>query len=549
MNRKNESTRRVRLTKKVVDAARASHDGKRRVRVWDTDVPQLYLQITPKGSASYCIRYVRPDGGKNDFTLIQADFAPPDRAREAAVLAIAKLKLEGIEPSVAKRTERAQAIAAKIDTFAALAAKFDELHPELSDSDRGGRRNYLARYILPKIGKKHFKEVTTSEVRQLVRDVQQTIVNSDRAQAQGWTGQDGANLCQFIIRRIYNFAIEEKWATENPAAFDQIFPNNREKRFEKFDEASFAVMWGVNYDRVVSGRERINASLATLIYLATLQRPIDVARSRRQDVDLDKALWIVPQWMTKKKLKPYYIPLSPLSCQLFRIALGRHDSPFTFPSIGGHEHIARTSLSQRFCDDVGTLHGDGVLSSDDLQLYDGRRFGRTQIEYEMGYGERVAELVINHYDENNPSRIYNVHDYRKDVRQAQNDWGAEIQRMVGGQFEGLYDGSVHGTPGSASLEVKSPPEVRMKKKTVENICRAGTQRDRVCIAALNMLRRVGRPLHLKELLSQFDDTLLESGQPPHVYLSNVLSRDMRFISTRRGWAPTAEIDTEDAQAA
>ena len=67
MNRQNESpTRRVRLTKKVVDAARANHDGKKRVRVWDTDVPQLYLQITPKGSASYCIRYVRPDGGKND---------------------------------------------------------------------------------------------------------------------------------------------------------------------------------------------------------------------------------------------------------------------------------------------------------------------------------------------------------------------------------------------------------------------------------------------------------------------------------------------------
>jgi hypothetical protein len=60
--------RRVRLTKKVVDAARAAHDGRRRLRLWDTEVPLLYLQITPKGSASYCLRYVRTDGGKNDFT-------------------------------------------------------------------------------------------------------------------------------------------------------------------------------------------------------------------------------------------------------------------------------------------------------------------------------------------------------------------------------------------------------------------------------------------------------------------------------------------------
>ena len=307
-------------------------------------------------------------------------------------------------------------------------------------------------------------------------------------------------------------------------------------------------MWGVNYDRVVSGRERINASLATLIYLATLQRPIDVARSRRQDVDLEKALWIVPQWMTKKKLKPYYIPLSPLSCQLFRIALGRHDSPFTFPSIGGHEHIERTSLSQRFCDDVGKLHGAGVLRTDDLELYDGRRFGRTQIEYELGYGERIAELVINHFDENNPSRIYNVHDYRKDVRQAQNAWSAEIQRMVGGQFEGLYDGSVHGTPGNTSLVRTALPQIRVKR-TVETLCRAGTPRDQVCVAALDLLRRAGRPLHLKELLAQFDMTLLESRLAPHVRLSNILSKDKRFTCTRRGWVPSAEVQQTAAQAA
>jgi integrase len=234
------------------------------------------------------------------FHLIKADFASPERAREAAILAVSKLKLEGIEPSVAKRAERAEAIAAKVDTFAALAAKFDELNPQLSESDQSGRRVYLARYILPRIGKKHFKDVTTYEIRQLVRDVQQAIANSDRAQKAGWTGQDGANLCQFIIRRIYTFAVAEKWTTENPASFEQISPNNREKRYEKFDCSSFAALWNLNYERVVSGRDRINTALSTLIYLATLQRPIDIARSRRQDIDLEKSLWIVPQWMMKK---------------------------------------------------------------------------------------------------------------------------------------------------------------------------------------------------------------------------------------------------------
>lgn len=32
-----------------------------------------------------------------------------------------------------------------------------------------------------------------------------------------------------------------------------------------------------------------------------------------------------------------------------------------------------------------------------------------------------------------------------DIREAQNAWGAEIQRMVGGAFDALYDGTVAGS--------------------------------------------------------------------------------------------------------
>ena len=363
----------------------------------------------------------------------------------AAVRRLAALALDGVDPADAKRQAQEDAKAARADTFESLVTKFDEMHPNFSDSDKETRRIYMSRYILPRIGKRHFKAITVEEVRALVREVQQTIAKGEVARKRGWCGYDGANLCQFLIRRIFNWAIKERWATENPAAFEPIFEHIRETRFEKIDDASFAAIWKVNYDRLTSGRVRINVALAVLIYLATLQRPVDIARARRQDIDFEKALWIVPQHMTKKKKKPYYIPLSPVALRLFVLAFGRHDNEQAFPSIAGRGRINRSSMTIALRSDVNALYADGVLKSADIQLYDGRRFGRTKIEYDLGFGERVGELVINHFDENNVSRIYNVHDYRKDIRQAQEAWGAEIQRMVGGTFDALFDGSVAGS--------------------------------------------------------------------------------------------------------
>lgn len=463
---------RVRLTRRVVDARIAGHNAGQRQRVWDTEVADFFLQITPKGSASYYIRYRRADGTTTDFALASADLVSPDQAREAAGRHLATLKLEGVEPVKAKRAAVEEAKAARLQTFAALVQRYDEMHPDYSDSDKETRRYYMGRYILPRLGKRNFKDIKVEDVRALVREVQQVIAKSPIAIARGGKGHDGANLCQFLIRRIYAWAIKERWATENPASFKPIFEHVVEKRYDKFDDASFAALWQQCYERVTSGRVRINAALAVLIYLVTLQRPVDVARMRRQDVDFEKSLWIVPQHMTKKKKKPYYIPLSPLARQLVWLAFSRHDQDVAFPSIGGRTRINRASMTAVFVNDVNALHKAGVLRSKDLELYDGRRFGRTRIEYDLKFGERVAELVINHYDENNPSRIYNIHDYRKDIRIAQEAWSIEIQRMVGGNFETLFDGSVSGScpapnpieplgVGTANLAEDPQPDVEL----------------------------------------------------------------------------------------
>ena len=198
-----KTSNRVRLTRRVVDARIASHNAGQRQRVWDTEVTDLFLQITPKGSAGYYIRYRRADGTTTDFALASADLVSPDQAREAAGRHLATLKLEGVEPVKAKRAAVEEAKAARLQTFAALVQRYDEMHPDYSDSDKETRRYYMGRYILPRLGKRNFKDIKVEDVRALVREVQQVIAKSPIAIARGGKGHDGANLCQFLIRLFF----------------------------------------------------------------------------------------------------------------------------------------------------------------------------------------------------------------------------------------------------------------------------------------------------------------------------------------------------------
>ena len=126
-NHENRKGNRARLTRKLIDKAQADHVRGKRVRLWDTDVPQLYVQITPGGSASYYIRYPRADGSKNDFRLCAASI-PPEDARRGALQRLAALQLEGIDPAVERRGDIAAAKRGKVETVSALAELFDEAH-------------------------------------------------------------------------------------------------------------------------------------------------------------------------------------------------------------------------------------------------------------------------------------------------------------------------------------------------------------------------------------------------------------------------------------
>lgn len=428
--RTQDTGNRVRLTRKVIDTAVAEHVRGKRRRIWDTEVRRLFLQITPTGHASYYLRYPRPDGGENDIVLYNADLIAPEDARRGAIERLHALHVEGTDPSEAKRLAKAEAKQRKADTLRSLATLYDEAHPLLTEGDSRTRAYLLERFVFPALGDRPFREVTKPEVKDLVRAVQARV--QEDAFHTSYLGYSTANQIQSILRRIYNWAIKDReWLDRNPASFEALFPTDAEPREEFFNPDTFAKVWHWNVAQATGKDQRISVALATMIYLVTLQRPIDVVRAHRDHFDMATGTWIVPKEMTKKRKKPYFIPLSPLAQRLIQVQMDRSSGLYLFPSHGKEGHIWRGSLTGAFMAMRNQMFEDGEIPSRQLQLYDGRRFGRTVIEEDLGYPERVGEHVINHFDENRPGVRYNVREMRAKVRVAQNAWSDEIERMVG----------------------------------------------------------------------------------------------------------------------
>lgn len=144
--------------------------------------------------------------------------------------------------------------------------------------------------------------------------------------------------------------------------------------------------------------------------------------------------WRIPSRLTKTQ-QPYLIPLSDLAVKIVRQAMDRSEGEHLFPGMGGRRgsHIGPSSIRARFDRGIRALRSRGAWPEGPrIELYDFRRFGRTQIRHKLGFSKEVAELVINHAESSTIDQLYVVHDYGPEVRKAHLAWEAEVLRMVTG---------------------------------------------------------------------------------------------------------------------
>jgi hypothetical protein len=124
----------------------------------------FYIEVMPSGEKSFRYRY-RLNGQREKVTIgsYPSMTLKVARIRHSEMLDQVNL---GVSPARAKRDSRLQAAAGLIslDTFEPFAEKWIQL--ELRPNNKNARQDetYIRRDIVPKVGKKELKSITTQDV-------------------------------------------------------------------------------------------------------------------------------------------------------------------------------------------------------------------------------------------------------------------------------------------------------------------------------------------------------------------------------------------------
>ena len=163
------------LTKKVVDAATADPTGKRQILVWDSEVKGFALRVTPAGVKSYILNYRNGEGRERRLTI--GKHGSPWTCEQARTRAIELLRdvAAGSDPLDAKAEAKAAMTVTQLcNAYLAACDKgliLGKGNRSKKESTLATDRGRIERHILPLLGTRKVKDLTTPDVTRFMRDV------------------------------------------------------------------------------------------------------------------------------------------------------------------------------------------------------------------------------------------------------------------------------------------------------------------------------------------------------------------------------------------
>jgi hypothetical protein len=187
--------RRIRFTERGLKAIKPPAKPQQ-LDYFDDALPGFGLRVSYNGRKSWVVLY-RVNGGKRRLTLGRFDVLPLVEAREKAREALKAAGL-GEGPAAQKQRDR------EAPTLQQLADRYVDEYARPKKRTWQKDRRLLDRNILPELGRKKAHLVRRSELR-----VELTKVKNRPAPVE-------ANRTFEVVRRMFNWAIEEEILTDSP---------------------------------------------------------------------------------------------------------------------------------------------------------------------------------------------------------------------------------------------------------------------------------------------------------------------------------------------
>jgi integrase len=229
-----------------------------------------------------------------------------------------------------------------------------------------------------------------------------------------------ANRVHAAVRKFFNWAVARDILAASPCT--GVKPPTAERARERVlsdDELRF--VW--------QATDKLGGTFGPLVKLLALtgQRRDEVARMRRDELNLDARLWTLPAERTKNN-KPHEVPLSNAAFAVLQNVPRIAGSPFVFPTNGGASPVSGYSEGKRRL--------DALLPADmpAWRLHDLRRTCATGLA-RCGINLPVIEKVLNHASGSFAGivGVYQKHSFADEKRQALEAWGNFVAALVEGK--------------------------------------------------------------------------------------------------------------------
>ena len=284
----------------------------------DTEIPGFHCKVTPKGRRVYMLYYRTRDGQERRPKIGIHGEVTCDQARTIARDWKAEVA-KGGDPSATKKSARTA------PTVADLCERYVTEHaePHKKPSSVRDDRRMIEKHILPELGARKVKAVTTEDVGRVHHRLQKTPYLANHVRA--------------LLSKMFNLA--EGWglrtAGTNPTRHVQKYKEAQRERFLNDDEIER--LWYA----LESGEEAPQAVTAIKLLLLTGCRMGEILTLRWDDIDWDRGVLRLRD--TKTGASKRYVGEPVLD--LLRGLPWRNESPWVIPGANLERHWVNLAKS------------------------------------------------------------------------------------------------------------------------------------------------------------------------------------------------------------
>jgi integrase len=287
-------------------------------------------------------------------------------------------------------------------TFGALAKHWIEKVAQRKNNSWQYQERRLELHILPTWRDRKIVDIRRADVRALLDGLEGVVL---------------PNRVLALVKTIFRYALSQDWIDFSPAEGIRK-PQIERERDRVLTMSDLAQIW--------KAAELLGYPFGPYvrILILTAQRRTEVASMRWEDLDLDASMWTIPAADTKGERR-HFVPLSTAAVQVLKPLprLGVH--VFT---TDGRTHMTNYAKLKTRLETFLAANG-GELAA--WRFHDLRRSAATHM-VRLGIREEVVGRVLNHALKGVTARVYALHSYAPEKRQALASWAEEVERATAG---------------------------------------------------------------------------------------------------------------------